>query len=71
MAPVVAHAAELRAAGIALPAELQEYADNLSALRNALEQLRFMLLARQTSLQASRSHVETVNLWATRLNQTR
>jgi hypothetical protein len=40
-------------------------------LQGTLEQVRFMLLARQTQLAAARSHLETVGLWAKTLNQTR
>ncbi len=69
--PILAQAAELRATDPDLSADLQEYADTLSALHGVLDQVRFMLLARQTSLQASLSHLETMNLWATTLNQTR
>jgi len=71
MAPIVSHATEQGATGFALAPELKEYADNLSALQITLEKIQFMLLARQTSLQASRSHAETLNLWATRLKETR
>jgi hypothetical protein len=71
MAPLVARAAEMRAEGSELTKDLEEYAETLSVLQATLEQVQFMLLARQTSLEASRSHAETMNLWATRLNQTR
>jgi MoxR-like ATPase len=71
MAPIAAQIAELRSAEFGLTADFREYADSLDALNETLEQVRFMLLARQSSLQASRSHVETLNLWTTRLNETR
>ena len=71
VAPALAQASELRASDPGLAADLQQYADTLSALHGVLDQVRFMLLARQTSLQASLSHLETMNLWATTLNLTR
>jgi hypothetical protein len=71
MAPLVARAAEMRAAGSELTKDLQEYSETLRLLQATLEQVQFMLLARQTSLEAARSHSETMNLWAERLNQTR
>jgi len=71
MAPIAAQAAELRSADFGLTADFKEYAESLDALQNTLEQVRFMLLARQSSLQAARGHVESLNLWAARLNQTR
>jgi hypothetical protein len=71
MAPIVSQAASLRAFDLNMDADLKEYAENLGELQNTLEQVRFMLLARQAHLETSRSHLETVNLWATTLKQTR
>jgi hypothetical protein len=71
LAPVASQAAALRGMDPALDSSLETYADNLSDLQDALEQVRFMLLARQSSLEASRSHLETVNRWATAFQQTR
>jgi hypothetical protein len=71
MGPIVARAAELRSRAFNLGKELQEYTENLSALYSTLDQINFMLLARRNSLQASRGHIESLNLWASTLNQTR
>lgn len=71
LAPVASQGAALRGTDPSLDASLAAYAEHLSDLQDALEQVRFMLLARQSSLQASRSHLETVNLWATAFQQTR
>jgi signal transduction histidine kinase len=71
MAPIVSQATDLRAVDPRLDVDLKEYAENLGDLQNTLEHVRFMLLARQTHMEASRSHLETVNLWATTFKQTR
>ncbi len=71
LAPVLLQAVALRSTDIALDSGLQKYAQNLADLQSALEQVQFMLLARQTRLEASRCHLETVNLWATAFQQTR
>ena len=72
MAPIVSQAADLRAmdreygrgASRHMPRTLKE-------LQVTLDQVRFMMLARQAHLEASRSHLETLNLWATTVKQTR
>jgi len=71
MGPISSQSEALCMADARLTADFKEYAENLKKLQTTLEQVHFMLLARQTSLQSSRTHVETLNLWATRLNQTR
>jgi hypothetical protein len=71
MEPIVSEAGDLRAKDSDLDAELKIYAETLKELQGTLEQVRFMLLARQTQLAAARSHLETVGLWAKTLNQTR
>jgi hypothetical protein len=71
MGTIIAEAGELRAMDTRLDAGLKEYAGNLLDLQTALDQVRFMLLARQTKLEASRHHLESVNLWATAFQQTR
>jgi hypothetical protein len=71
MEPIVAQAAERHAGGAGTSSELQDYTDRLRRLDATLEQVRFMLLARQTTLEASRRHVDTLNQWATRFNETR
>ena len=71
MAPLVFQGAAVRATDAPLDAVLQEYAGNLEDLQNVLEQVRFMLLARQAQLETSRCHLETFQLWATAFKQTR
>jgi hypothetical protein len=71
MAPVVSQAGVLRVTDMALEVALREYSENLEELQTALEQVRFMLLARQAQLEASRCHREAVNRWATAFQQTR
>jgi len=71
MAPIVADAAGLRATNLELDAELKAYAEHLEELQNTLENVRFMLIARQARLEAARSHLGIVKLWAGALDQTR
>jgi hypothetical protein len=71
MAPIVAQAAALRAKDTQLDTDFKAYAETLKQLDVTLEQVRFMFLARQAQLAAARSHLETVNLWATAFKQTR
>jgi hypothetical protein len=71
MEPIVAQAAELRAQDARLDDDFKTYAETLKQLETTLEQVRFMYLARQAHLTAARTHLETVNLWATAYKQTR
>lgn len=71
MEPIVSRARELRANDPELDSNLKTYAEILRELQTALEQVRFMLLAKQAQLGATRGHLETVNLWATAYTQTR
>lgn len=71
MAPIVAQAADLRAKDTQLDTDFKAYAETLKQLDVTLEQVRFMFLARQAQLAAARSHMETVNLWASAFKQTR
>lgn len=71
MTAIISQAATLRATDANLDASLKEYAQNLAELQCALEQVRFMLLARQAHLEASRCHLGAVDLWATAFQQTR
>jgi len=69
MTPIVSRASELRA--VASDADLKTYTRTLEELQITLEQVRFMLLARRTHLEISRSHLNTFNLWAKTFEQTR
>ena len=52
-------------------AELQLYKIQLNQLQTAIRQLRIMLLARKSDLQALLSHHTAVSRWVGVLNQTR
>jgi hypothetical protein len=70
MAPFIEDAKYLRTLQPELDGELEAYAGNLGEMQVALEQMRFMLLARLAQMEAMRGHVETVGLWAAALRQT-
>jgi hypothetical protein len=70
MAPVVAQAAEHRAANPEIRNELDHYAQNLVELNAALERVRCVMLARCASMEAQRGHLATVGLWASAWQQT-
>jgi len=55
----------------ALDQELEAYAGNLSDMQLALEQMRFMLVAHRTHMEAMRGHLETMKLWSATLRMTR
>lgn len=71
MQPIVADAEQLRTIHPDLNGELEAYAGNLGEMQVALEQMRFMILARRAHIEAMRSHVETLGMWtaAVRLTQ--
>jgi len=71
MEPILAEAKRLRTLQPDLDGELETYTGNLGEAQKALEQLRFMLLARRANLDAMRSHIETVGHWAAAYRQTR
>jgi hypothetical protein len=71
MEPILAEAKRLRTLQPDLDGELETYTGNLGEAQKALEQLRFMLLARRANLDAMRSHMETVSYWAAAYRQTR
>jgi hypothetical protein len=70
MAPIVAEANRLRTIHPDLDGELEAYAGNLNEMQTALEQMRFMLIARRASLEAMRGHVETLGMWTAALRST-
>jgi hypothetical protein len=71
MQSIIAEADELRTIHPDLNGELEAYAGNLGEMQVALEQMRFMILARRAHIEAMRSHVETLGMWtaAVRLTQ--
>lgn len=70
MAPIVAEAKRLRTLRPDLDSELKVYAGYLGEIETALDQTRFMLLARCANLEALRGHLKTAGLWAAALRQT-
>jgi hypothetical protein len=68
--PILSQILGLRATDSALSASLATYEKTLTELQATVEQLRFMLLARQGQLGAARSHFEAVNLWVAAFKQT-
>lgn len=71
MQSIVSDAERLRTIHPDLNGELEAYAGNLGEMQVALEQMRFMILARRAHIEAMRSHVETLGMWtaAVRLTQ--
>ena len=71
IAPLLPDARAMCTSEADMRAELADYTRNLEDLKGTLEQVRFMLLARHAHLEAARGQVETLNLWAAALRQTR
>ena len=71
MAPIVAKSAELRRLRPELAAQLDLYKTNLGWLQTTLEQIRIMLLARQTSMESGRAQLCAVSQWVNAFQQTR
>jgi len=71
MQTIVTDAAQLRTIHPDLDGELEAYAGNLGEMQVALDQMRFMLIARRAHIEAMRSHLETLGMWtaAVRLTQ--
>ena len=71
MAPVISRAEQLRAAVPGLPHELEIYTRNLRDMDRAFDRVRCLLLSRCAQIEARRSHLESVRLWAGAWRQTR
>jgi hypothetical protein len=71
MDPVMAKSKELRLLRPELEGELELYKAQLGDLRETLEKVRLMLLARQVNLCSSHAQLTAVSQWARRLDQTR
>jgi len=69
--PLIEQAKMLRTGNADLDAELEAYAGNLADMQKALDQMRFMLLARRAHIEAMRSHLSTLGLWSATLRMTR
>jgi hypothetical protein len=70
MSPLIEDAKNLRTLQPELDGELEAYAGNLGEMQLALEQMRFVLIARLAQMDAMRGHMETVGLWTAALRQT-
>lgn len=70
MAPLVSSSEPLCAARPELQQEFEAYARNLTAMDQALDRVRCVLLARRTQIEAQCGHLETVRLWADAWRQT-
>ena len=70
MAPIVAHAAELRGREPEIAAQLDRYKSRLRELQTTLDQVHLMLLTRRAQLQARRGQLDAVSHWACALRQT-
>ncbi len=70
MAPAMQRATELRALQPEIAGELDLYKQQLGELHTALEQVRMMLQAKRTQMEAGRIQLEAVSQWAAVLRQT-
>ena len=71
MAPIVAKSGELRRLRPELAPQLDLYKTNLGGLQTTLEQIRIMLLARRTGMEAGRAQLCAVSQWVNAFRQTR
>lgn len=71
MAPVWAHAAELRLSRPELAGELDRYKSQLGDLHITLRRVRLMLLAQRSQMEASRAQLAAVSCWTKAFQQTR
>jgi hypothetical protein len=71
MALVMERAAELRKLHPEIAGPLDLYKSQLSELQTTLEQVRMMLLARRSQIDAGRAQLEAVSQWANALGHTR
>lgn len=71
MRPVMARAKELRLLQPEIEGELDVYTSQITELREVLENVRMMLLARRASLEATRSQLAAVGFFTDALSRTR
>jgi hypothetical protein len=71
MALVMERAAELRKLHPEIAGPLDLYKSQLNELQTTLEQVRMMLLARRSQMDAGRVQLEAVSQWANALGHTR
>ena len=70
MAPEIGEASHAVSADAALQAQTQEYVGNLRALQASLEQVRCVMFARLTQIDAARQHMDGLQGWANAYRQT-
>jgi hypothetical protein len=71
MGSIISRAKESRQSQPEIEGQLDLYFNQIGELRDVLESVRVMLLARRASLEAGRGQLEAVSLWATALSRTR
>ena len=71
MDPIMSGSKALRVLQPELEGELDLYKSQIGDLRDTLEKVRVMLLARQAQMLANRSQLQAVNHWAQTLSHTR
>ena len=70
MAPEIGEVSLDVFADAALQAQIQEYVGNLRALQASLEQVRCVMFARLTQIDAARQHMDGLQGWANAYRQT-
>jgi len=70
MAPEIGEASHAVSADVALQPQIQEYVGNLRALQASLEQVRCVMFARLTQIDAARQHMDGLQGWANAYRQT-
>jgi hypothetical protein len=70
MAPEIDEASHGVSADAGLQAQFQEYVGNLRALQASLEQVRCVMFARLTQIDAARQHMDGLQGWANAYRQT-
>jgi|SRR6267378_386334 len=70
MTPDIGEASHPVSADAALQAQIQEYVGNLRALQASLEQVRCVMFARLTQIDAARQHMDGLQGWANAYRQT-
>jgi len=70
MAPEIGEASPAASPDAALQVQIQEYVGNLRALQASLEQVRCVMFARLTQIDAARQHMDGLQGWANAYRQT-
>jgi hypothetical protein len=70
MAPEIGEISPAVSLDAVLEAQIREYVGNLRALQAALEQVRCVMFARLTRIEAARQHMDGLQGWANAYRQT-